>query len=120
MKKIFKYPLQVIDSQYIMMPEGYEILHIDWQGSQLCMWALVDDMAQESGVLIEIHGTGNPVPYEVTGEKYITTVQDGGLHMPFVTPIKIPATTDVIMSVVSDAVNADAVCQANIRGWIET
>lgn len=50
---------------------------------------------------------------------YTLTVQDGGLNVPFVTPIKLNATTDVVMSVVSDAVNSDAVCQANIRGWIE-
>jgi hypothetical protein len=51
---------------------------------------------------------------------YTLTVQDGGLNIPFVTPIKLNATSDVIMSVVSDTVNADAVCQANIRGWIES
>jgi hypothetical protein len=51
---------------------------------------------------------------------YTLTVQDGGLNIPFVTPIKLNATADVVMSVVSDAVNADAVCQSNIRGWIES
>ncbi|MEO5366060.1 MAG: hypothetical protein H7831_06845 [Magnetococcus sp. WYHC-3] len=45
--------------------------------------------------------------------------EDGGLHVDFSTPLRIPATCDVVLSVIGDAVNADAICGGALRGWYE-
>ena len=38
MKKIFKYPLELIDDQTLFIPEGGEILSAHLQGRQICLW----------------------------------------------------------------------------------
>ena len=81
MKKIFKYPLEIIDTQFIELPLGAEILTAQIQGDQLCLWAMVNALPEaiKKNRRIEIIGTGYPVP---TGElKYISTFQvmDGSL-----------------------------------------
>ena len=81
MKKIFKYPLETIDTQFVELPLGAEILTTQMQGNQLCLWAMVNSSpdAIKKNRRIEIIGTGNPVP---TGDlKYISTFQmlGGGL-----------------------------------------
>lgn len=81
MKKIFKYPLEITDTQFVELPLGAEILTAQIQGSQLCLWAIVNTLpeAVKKNRRIEIIGTGNPMP---TGDlKYISTFQmyDGGL-----------------------------------------
>ena len=81
MKKIFKYPLEIIDTQFIELPLGAEILTVQIQGDQLCLWAMVNTLpgAIKKNRRIEIIGTGYPVP---VGElKYISTFQimDGSL-----------------------------------------
>jgi len=81
MKKIFKYPLEITDTQFVELPLGAEILTAQMQGDQLCLWAMVNTSpdAITKNRRIEIIGTGNPVP---TGDlKYISTFQvyGGGL-----------------------------------------
>ena len=81
MKKIFKYPLEITDTQFVELPLGAEILTAQIQGDQLCLWAIVNTLpgAVKKNRRIEIIGTGNPMP---TGElKYISTFQmmGGGL-----------------------------------------
>lgn len=81
MKKIFKYPLEITGTQFVELPLGAEILTAQMQGSQLCLWAIVNTLpeAVKKNRRIEIMGTGNPMP---TGElKYISTFQmmGGGL-----------------------------------------
>ena len=46
-------------------------------------------------------------------------IQDGAFSMSFEFPIKLPAGTDVKISVISDAGNADAICTGAYRGWQE-
>ena len=78
MKKIYKYPLEVTDTQFIELPLGAEILTAQMQGNQLCLWAMVNSSpdAIKKNRCIEIIGTGNPVP---TGDlKYISTFQIAG------------------------------------------
>jgi hypothetical protein len=81
MKKIFKYPLEITDTQFIELPLGAEILTVQVQGDQLCLWAMVNTSpdAITKNRRIEIVGTGYPVP---AGDlKYISTIQimDGSL-----------------------------------------
>lgn len=78
MKKIYKYPLEVTDTQFIELPLGAEILTAQMQGNQLCLWAMVNSSpdAIKKNRCIEIIGTGYPVP---TGDlKYISTFQIAG------------------------------------------
>jgi hypothetical protein len=45
MKTVFKYELNPVaaeDLAVLEMPEGAEPLEVGFQGSQLCLWALVD------------------------------------------------------------------------------
>lgn len=45
--------------------------------------------------------------------------QDGALDLKFDEPLQFPATSDIVVSVISDAANSDAICTASIRGWTE-
>lgn len=73
---IWKFPLEVTGSQKILMPVGSQILSVQFQGEQLCLWALcqpVDSGATKRLKTITIAGTGNPVP---DGQmRFIDTVQ---------------------------------------------
>lgn len=76
MKTIWKFPLDITDSQTILMPKGAELLIAQLQGGQGCLWALVDDAAPREERTIEIHGTGNPIHQDMGIErKYIGTFQ---------------------------------------------
>jgi hypothetical protein len=65
MKKIFKYPLEIMDQQTVAFPDGAEILSagLDAQG-KLCIWARVDPEAKSLPRQVFIVGTGNPYPDE--------------------------------------------------------
>ena len=64
MKKVLKYKLnpKSIDVQQIKMPKGAEILSIQFQRENLCVWALTDlDKELESRHFF-IARTGDPFP----------------------------------------------------------
>jgi hypothetical protein len=63
MKTIYKYPLEITDSQLIEMPMNAEILHagIDPQGTA-CVWAALETRNEYEQVKLLIVGTGNPIP----------------------------------------------------------
>jgi len=61
LKTIWKYELQITDMQTVMMPKGAEIISVDNQFSDVCMWAIVDTTCKPKGRIIEIVGTGNPM-----------------------------------------------------------
>lgn len=61
--RVFKYPLQVVDSQAIWLPDHAQILSVQMQGDQLQLWALVDErLTEKLHTEIIIVGTGHPVP----------------------------------------------------------
>jgi hypothetical protein len=75
MHTIYKYPIEITDSQKVLMPQGAQILTAQFNNGRLCLWALVN--ASEAVLMertIRIQGTGNPVadPYLL---KYIGTDQ---------------------------------------------
>lgn len=45
---------------------------------------------------------------------------NNGMVMSFPTPIRIPATADVKVMALSDAANANAICNTGVMGWYET
>ena len=76
MKTIYKYNLDITDSQLIELPIDSEILSVKCQDNFLCMWLLIEVGTIETTSLeIEIFGTGNPI-YEnnKTSRKFVDTV----------------------------------------------
>lgn len=76
--KIWKFPLDITDLQFIEMPVGAKILTAQFQGNVLNVWAECepDNLIEE--VPIRIIGTGNPVFGDMTRWRYLTTVQQYG------------------------------------------
>jgi hypothetical protein len=75
-KTVWKFPLSITDHQSIMLPVGARILSVQFQGDQLCLWALVDlDERLVRRRTILIYGTGNPIDSEIEMQ-YIDSVQD--------------------------------------------
>lgn len=70
---IYKYPLEIADIQSIPIPDGAELLSVQFQRETLCLWALVDPGAPKKLVTIEIIGTGNPAG--AASRCFISTVQ---------------------------------------------
>ena len=68
MNTIWKIPLEITDTQQIMLPKGYELLPVDMQGFQLCMWIKLNPEAEKLPVAIVVKGTGREV-------------QDGLIHL---------------------------------------
>lgn len=82
MKRIFKYDLEIVDEQHLILPHEYEILTVQPQGEKLCLWAMVNSESSYKNITIRIHGTGHPIASEAFETlKYISTVQmyDGSL-----------------------------------------
>lgn len=79
MKTIWKYPLEITDEQVVEMPQGANILSVQSQGSQLCLWAIVfPNRASMRERTITIYGTGHAMRTDCE-EKFLATVQqDGG------------------------------------------
>jgi len=73
MKRIFKFPLQVMDMQKINVPEDSTILTVQVQKGIPCLWVLVDTEKAHEDRFIRIIGTGNPVPRGII--RYIGTFQ---------------------------------------------
>lgn len=73
MKKVFKYPLSIVDLQTVTLPIGAKILCIKLQNEEPCLWALVDpSLDEKETVNIRCAGTGHPIDEEI--EEYIDTV----------------------------------------------
>lgn len=80
MKRIFKYPLAITDSQSLLLPIGAKFLSVQFQGELLCLWALVDPEERNYQQTIRIIGTGHPIT-DSEYLQFIGTVQqfDGQL-----------------------------------------
>lgn len=76
MKTIYKYPLILEGRQTLALPlMFFTPLDVQFQGDQLCLWALVEPDSQTFTVDIYIYGTGQTIP-GLPGE-YLGTVQQG-------------------------------------------
>ena len=73
MRIIYKYSLDITDTQIIQMSIGANILCVQFQGDQLCLWAMVDPHVARKGRQIHIVGTGHDCCY-VSTAKHIGTV----------------------------------------------
>lgn len=72
-RQVWKFPLEVTDSQCIQMPTDAEILCVQMQAGQPCLWAQVDPQAEKGPRYIWIVGTGHELPDFVM--RYIGTFQ---------------------------------------------
>lgn len=75
-KTIWKFRLEVTDTQTVEMPIGAKILDAQMQHGELMLWALVDPAAPKEPRSIIIHGTGHPVGN--IGEHIATFQMNGG------------------------------------------
>ena len=61
-KKIWKYPIEIIDKQLIRMPKGATLLHVGLDPNDIpCIWALINPDAPLVDRNIFIHGSGHTV-----------------------------------------------------------
>jgi hypothetical protein len=84
-KSIYKYPLEVTDRNILHLPKDAEILCVQNQLEQPCLWALVNPMEEIiEERLFETFGTGHPVWCDMGIErKYIGTYQMSGGSLVF-------------------------------------
>lgn len=60
-KTVWKFPFDVTDDISIEMPAGAEVLHVEAQAGQPCIWALVDPAAKKVERRFRLAGTGHPI-----------------------------------------------------------
>jgi hypothetical protein len=84
-KTIYKYPLLVTDYQDVLLPIGAEILTIQTQDQNACLWALADpNEPNKERRSIEIFGIGHLIHYGMgVSRKYISTFQLRGGSLVF-------------------------------------
>ncbi len=77
MRTIWKFPLKIVDRQTVSMPEHAQVLTVQFQDRELCLWAVVSPEARPVPRVFEILGTGHPLPEE--RRNYLCTAQWGVL-----------------------------------------
>lgn len=80
MRTIYKYPLLILDEQEIEMPDSANLLAVQMQNGQPCLWAHVDHSLPMVVRKIAIRGTGHPA--DNLG-RYISTFQMKGGELVF-------------------------------------
>lgn len=59
MKRVYKYPLSIVDFQTLGMPADAKLLTVQAQRNQPCLWALVDTERAQEEVTLRLVGTGH-------------------------------------------------------------
>ena len=76
MKVIWKYILNRVVKETVDLPEGAQILKVEMQHGEFCLWALVDTRKKSEQRKIIIRGTGYEVEYD--NVKFISTFKVEG------------------------------------------
>jgi len=80
-KQIWKF--KIIPGPFsIMMPKGAEVIHVETQRDEGCMWVLVDPIAEKDDRYFEVFGTGENIHYDMgVDRKHLGTflLHGGGL-----------------------------------------
>ncbi len=78
--KIYKYKLELIGSQSITMPVNAEILSIQYQSENLCLWAMFDDdeLKTEARIFVIV---GTWYQFDCEGLNFLATVQQDGVFV---------------------------------------
>ena len=61
MNRIYKYGLQLVHKNKVVMPKEAKILKASMQGSVPCIWALVDTNKSDETRTFIIYGTGHEI-----------------------------------------------------------
>jgi hypothetical protein len=78
-RTIWKYPLKITDEQTIDIPEYGEILSVQVQNSDPCIWVLVNPTEETEPRVFEIFGTGHPLEVDLAvSREFIGTFQQHG------------------------------------------
>lgn len=73
---IWKFPLKMVDSQTVSMPEGSLILTVQTQNGRPCLWALVEEgESEKEDRIIYTQGTGGPFADDPEDLAYVGTYQ---------------------------------------------
>lgn len=75
MKKIFKFDLELTDSQIVDIPLRSKILSAQLQRGKLRLWALVNPSERFLPTTVYVIGTGNPTPDDIDECEFIGTIQ---------------------------------------------
>jgi hypothetical protein len=75
MKKVFKYPTVVTDSQLLDLPLGAQILCVQLQFGVPCIWALINDKEPMTSRTVFVRGTGQDMGPAAEDTTYIGTIQ---------------------------------------------
>ena len=88
---IWKFPLELTNKQEVQMPVGANVISVDNQHGQICMWALVNDEAEKETRTFEVVGTGHYM--RDIDRDFVGTVQQGPFvwHVFEVTSALLPA-----------------------------
>jgi hypothetical protein len=80
MKTIWKFPIATVDQQSLPIPAGAEMLCVQVQHGEPCIWALVNPDAPKRRRAVRVVGTGHPCD-DVNAQNYVGTYQlhDGRL-----------------------------------------
>lgn len=79
--KIYKYPLDWVETQAIRVPAGIEPLALQPQDGVPTLWAKVDEDAILEAHTVYIFGTGAPMPTDPG--RYLGTIQAGSFVFHF-------------------------------------
>lgn len=60
-KRVFKYPLEIADDLTVDLPHGAEVLTVQVQHGEPCLWARVDPEAPLAPRRFRWAGTGHPL-----------------------------------------------------------
>lgn len=75
-RKIFKYPVPIEEETTLRIHRGAEVLSAQVQGRSLCLWCLVDPLADVETRTFRTYGTGQELP-EGLGSHVVTYQLDG-------------------------------------------
>lgn len=81
MKRIYKYPLALLDQQSVEIKRNARLLTIQFQRStgDFCLWAIVDTKEELQGMAVYVLGTGREAHFDIDSCDYIATTQDGSM-----------------------------------------
>jgi hypothetical protein len=84
-KTIWKFEMEIDDTQVINMPKGAEILSIQLQNNEPVIWALVNpEEPDKEPRQFEMFGTGYLIPCDISiNRKFLGTIQPIGIGSSF-------------------------------------
>lgn len=87
MKRIFKYPFGLLDTE-IKLPLAAQILKVDKQADDFYIWALIEDTFAMEWRGIKVIGTGHVIEENLDDLKYLNSIIDGPFFVWHVFEVK--------------------------------